>query len=232
MHPHGGCSSNANDSALLALGVLPHSKREVVEITFDSIFRASERSGESISRDMSKSETYKISYELSTIEYHRLPQDMTGEKTTGSLHKSVLRSTKFQKIPFNGRKVCGRHILVHTLLRYLDIIPSRLDRYSGRGNLSSKIASWHQKLWVFSCGAALSMPEEDSDLKTNQALSCWQISRAENIWRGWRVHKALPQGSWVAPELRISVSVANCPATLGLELVMSRVVWDKWLNMH
>ena len=42
-----------------------------------------------------------------------------------------------------------------------------------------------------------------------------------------RVHQALHQRSWVVPELGMSVSMANCPATLGQELVMSRVVQDK-----
>lgn len=57
VHPHSGCSTSAADSALLALGIPPHSKREVVGTTFDSIFRAFEKCGESISRGISKSET-------------------------------------------------------------------------------------------------------------------------------------------------------------------------------
>lgn len=57
VHPLSGCSTSTAGSALLALRIPPQSKREVVGTTFNCTFRASEKSGESISRGISKSET-------------------------------------------------------------------------------------------------------------------------------------------------------------------------------
>lgn len=80
--------------------------------------------------------------------------------------------------------------------------------------MSSKIAPWHQKLWVFSGGAALSMPDEDPHLGTNQALSYWQLSGGRKIYgeegapgpapevmggsRAWNVcvYGQLPSDTW------------------------------------
>ena len=46
---------------------------------------------------------------------------MTGEKGTGSLHKSISNNS------LNGKEVRSRHTIVHTLSRHLDISSSKFD---------------------------------------------------------------------------------------------------------
>lgn len=46
---------------------------------------------------------------------------MTGEKGTGSLHKSISKNS------LNGREVRSRHTVVRTLSRHLGISSSKFD---------------------------------------------------------------------------------------------------------
>ena len=50
-----------------------------------------------------------------------------------------------------------------------------------------KIAPWHQKLWVLSGDATLFMPDKDTDLGTNQALSYGQLSGGRRYME--RIHE-------------------------------------------
>lgn len=148
---------------------------------------------------------------------------MTGEKGPRNLHKSVLRN-QISKNSFKWKRSLRQ--------TYHSPYPAQI---LGHNFLQIWLILWERQFAKQNCPMA---PEIVGVLRWCSIIHAWWRSslvdkpgpellatfwRQRNRWRGCmrRVPQALHQRSWVAPELGMSVSMANCPATLGLELVQS-----------